>query len=234
MGAGEGPGLGGTLTALHVGGVGDMWEFVLAGPPMVQVWAVPDCPPLFCGLRWPSLAFAGPLPALAGLPRPSPAFAGLPRPLLAFRGLRRHSATFADRWMLVPLSACTLQVNTAEPLATSGEVCVSAEAWRLINAHASGHPPKDDDGRGFMIVDDVHAAGTIVSDMALPALRVDRDLAQLMKRYVPATVTPKLEAGIDTHIAELHMVSVLFINCHGTPRADTPHHPHQFLHAACL
>ena len=51
----------GAMTALHVGGVLDRWEFVLAGPPMEQV-------------------------------------------------------------------------NTAEPLAASGQTCLSEEAWRHVRA----------------------------------------------------------------------------------------------------
>ena len=96
VGAGDAPGQGGTLTALHVGGIHDQWEFVLAGPPMVQV-------------------------------------------------------------------------NTAEPLATSGEVCVSAEAWALIEPHATAHPAPDDDGRGFKIIDSVRTHDGVISRPGLPA-----------------------------------------------------------------
>ena len=151
VGAGDAPGAGGTLTALHVGGVQGLWEFVLAGPPMVQV-------------------------------------------------------------------------NAAEPLATSGEVCVSAEAWQLVKPHATGHAAPDDDDRGFIIIDTLTDTGVNTS-MSLPSLKVNRDIATLMKRYVPDTVAPKLEAGIDTHIAELHMVSVLFINCQGVHLAAGPDSP---------
>ena len=52
-----------------------------------------------------------------------------------------------------------------------------------------------------------------------PSLRVDAEYAQLMKRYVPMAVVPKLEAGLDLHIAVLLDVSVLFINCHGVTLA---------------
>ena len=110
--------------------------------------------------------------------------------------------------------------STRRAAAASGEVCCSAEA--LIEGQSSGHPPKDDPG-GFVLVDEIRDAAAAA--IVLPALECKRDHAALMKRYVPDTVAPKLEAGIDTHIAELHMVSVLFINCHGVHLAATPDYP---------
>jgi len=58
-----------------------------------------------------------------------------------------------------------------------------------------------------------------------PPLPVDHAVARLMKRYVPAAVVPKLDAGLDVHIAELREVSVLFINCHGVHLAADPPPP---------
>ena len=76
-----------------------------------------------------------------------------------------------------------------------------------------------------MIIDELRdpaaeASHALYDARQLPPLVVNRDVAQLMRRYVPDAVVPKLDAGIrDVHIAELREVSVLFINCHGVALA---------------
>ena len=40
--------------------------------------------------------------------------------------------------------------------------------------------------------------------------------------YIPKAVWPKLDAGLDTNIAEIREVSVLFINCHNLDLAAGP------------
>ena len=73
-----------------------------------------------------------------------------------------------------------------------------------------------------MLIDELKVPPTSALQIACPPLKVSRDIAQLMRRYVPKAVAPKLEAGIDVHIAELRQVSVLFINCHGVTLAAHP------------
>ena len=75
------------------------------------------------------------------------------------------------------------------------QVCVSQEAWQLIRSHASGHPAPDEPEGGFMIIDSIASKSEAIR-VSLPSLPISRDLALLMKRYVPRAVTPKLEAGL--------------------------------------
>jgi len=135
----------GTLTALHLGGVFNRWEFVLSGPPIAQV-------------------------------------------------------------------------ATAEPLAVSGETCCSPEAWEHVSSVATGHAASADaEAKGFVIIDEIEPS-VMHGVPPPPALPVTRAVAQLMKRYVPDSIAPKIEAGFipkEGQMAEIREVSVLFINCLG-------------------
>ena len=71
----------------------------------------------------------------------------------------------------------------------------------------------------------------IIDSLDVDALSVPRPPARLvMKReekelmgwYIPKAVWPKLDAGLDTNIAEIREVSVLFINCHNLDLAAGP------------
>ena len=129
------------------------------------------------------------------------------------------------QWEFVLAGPPMAQLAVAEPLAASGETCASKEAWAHLQGLAEGHPASNDDGNNpdgdFMIIDSLD-----VDALSVPRpparLVMKREEKELMGWYIPKAVWPKLDAGLDTNIAEIREVSVLFINCHNLDLAAGP------------
>ena len=119
------------------------------------------------------------------------------------------------------------QATRAEPLAKSGETCVSPQVWALISECANGAPIQaEGDGcdgdrdDSFVLVSDVQPNAVEKELPLLPtlaSLQLAQSLLPFMRRYVPFTVAPKLLEGVtrDVDLSEMRQVSVMFINFEG-------------------
>eukprot|EP00051_Salpingoeca_urceolata_P007099 m.94209 g.94209 ORF g.94209 m.94209 type:complete len:1161 (+) comp15115_c3_seq1:1094-4576(+) len=151
----------GELTAVHVGGVFNRWEYVLSGPPMSQI-------------------------------------------------------------------------AIAEPLASSGETFLSPEAWDLIADVTVGTAVPELISRGeldasyakhagFVRLDALASKLKVKPETPAPALPVTPRVCDLLKRYIPNAVLPRLASGQDGHLAEMRDVSVIFVKISGISLAcDRP------------
>tara|TARA_B110001452_G_scaffold69193_1_gene55822 strand:+ start:2527 stop:6096 length:3570 start_codon:yes stop_codon:yes gene_type:complete len=136
-----------------------------------------------------------------------------------------HLGGDGHRWEYVLGGPPVSQSADAEPLAKSGETCMSPQSFALVKdivvatelPESAGHP-------GFMLVSEV----TDTMACMLPSfdgpqkpLGLSRQelgvLVPALVQYVPHAVRGKLQQGICSNIdlSEMRSVSVMFINCMG-------------------
>ena len=65
----------------------------------------------------------------------------------------------------------------------------------------------------YIVLKKINAA--VVKPPKPPPLQITEPIARLLARYIPGAARRTLDEGGEGDIAELHNVSVLFINCHG-------------------
>ena len=134
-----------------------------------------------------------------------------------------HLGGHHGRWECVIAGDPVHQAVYGEPLAKSGETCLSPEAWAILGDAARGAPiegGETDDGRHFMLVDtlDVPAAAPHAPfQWPSPSSPPVAELLPMLRRYVPFPVATKLHEGVvrDVDLSEMRQVSVMFINCAG-------------------
>jgi predicted ATPase/class 3 adenylate cyclase len=110
-----------------------------------------------------------------------------------------------------------LQVGACSHIGQPGEVVVSAEAWQVVNHDFDAQPRE----QGVYCLLASRQAATL---LARPSWSVSDSLAQQVKRFVPAAIHHRVEAGQGIWLAELRRITVLFINLpdmhYGTPLAE--------------
>ena len=134
-----------------------------------------------------------------------------------------HLGGHHGRWECVLAGDPVHQAVYGEPLATSGQTCLSPQAWAILGDAARGAPVdggETDDGRRFMLVDalDVPAqAPRARFQWPLPSSPPAAELLPMLRRYIPPPVSTKLQEGVvrDVDLSEMRQVSVMFLNCAG-------------------
>jgi class 3 adenylate cyclase/tetratricopeptide (TPR) repeat protein len=113
-----------------------------------------------------------------------------------------------QRWELLFAGDPLVQVSTAGQHAVPGDVVLSAEAWRLVAAHGSG---------------EVLAGGSVrlqhlqiaPPPLPLPDIGLTPAMDAAMRAYLPGAMVARLDAGQTRWLAELRVVTVVFLNVHG-------------------
>lgn len=109
------------------------------------------------------------------------------------------------RWESVIAGNPLSQVGDCSHLGEPGEVVVSAEAWPYLAAGFSG----DEVEHG---VHRLLASEQVAELSPLPMPVVDESKRDLLKRFIPAAIHHRIDAGQGVWLAELRRVTVLFIN----------------------
>ena len=148
-----------------------------------------------------------------------------------------HLGGHHGRWEYVLAGDPQNQATEGEPLATSGETCLSPQAWAIVQGVATGTRVAGGSSAGeageaapFMLVTAIDVDAIELSlgpHVAAPLrmLRAPEELLPLLRRYVPSSVAAKLHGGVrgDADLSEMRQVSVVFLNCVGlrlAPAAD--------------
>tara|TARA_R110002073_G_scaffold7456_1_gene42363 strand:- start:25759 stop:29805 length:4047 start_codon:yes stop_codon:yes gene_type:complete len=104
-----------------------------------------------------------------------------------------------------PLSQVGLVSDDIDP----GFCGVSIEVWRLLESHTGAAPKGVSLGEDIKQVDHIEV---IAHRRNLPPLDLDDGKAPLLRGYLPAAVTHRLDANQDAYIGELRRLTILFVN----------------------
>lgn len=109
-----------------------------------------------------------------------------------------------NRWELLVAGSPLSQVGIANGQAVPGDLVLSPEAWALI-AQA---------GDGELLAQGVVRLGALDAPPPVIAPRVQPapDTADALRRFIPGAIRARLDAGQSDWLAELRMVTVVFIN----------------------
>lgn len=118
------------------------------------------------------------------------------------------------------------QISVAEPLAKTGETCLSPQAWDFISDCVIEGPPIDEnpdyhlllrmDESKYTFPTIKHAA--IENDNRLEK-RFRLPELQVIRRYIPSAVFKQIECGTLTYVNEMRNISTIFVNGTG-PNLD--------------
>lgn len=113
------------------------------------------------------------------------------------------------RWEFLIAGKPLSQVGRVSDDIEPGYCGVSIEVWRLLEAHTGASPMGVSLGEEIRQVDQMES---IEHRRNLPALDLPDDKAPLLRGYLPAAVTHRLDANQDAYIGELRRLTILFVN----------------------
>ncbi|HEY6040688.1 MAG TPA: adenylate/guanylate cyclase domain-containing protein [Anaerolineae bacterium] len=117
-----------------------------------------------------------------------------------------HVGGVLGRWELLVAGEPLIQVSAAEQLGQPGQVVVMPETWSLIRDQCSGDPLPG----GAVRLETVTAPEYRTRPGLTAALPAEAENA--LRAYIPGAILSRLAAGQTDWIAELRLVSVIFIN----------------------
>jgi len=127
------------------------------------------------------------------------------------------------RWEYILAGPPMAEIAAAEPLALPGETVVSANVWQHIQDISDGTPIRDllaaglrtqDECEGFLDYMRLNRMQNIVPPRPYRGPPITETVGNLMRRYIPNAVCPRLDDGQDGKLAELRDVSVVFATVH--------------------
>ena len=124
------------------------------------------------------------------------------------------------RWEYAIAGAAVTQSALAEPMALSGETCISPEAFQCIRDVAKGRTTQSTEG-GYTIIDAL--SGTPRFSISHPAKQIvgsrmgHRWLLHSTHAFLPNVVKHRIAGGLfnNAELSEIRQVSVMFITCKG-------------------
>ena len=109
-----------------------------------------------------------------------------------------------NRWELLVAGSPLSQVGIANGQAVPGDLVLSPEAWALLAQAGDGEVL----GQGVVRLRELQAP----PPLALPRIEPGPDTADALRRFIPGAIRARLDAGQSDWLAELRMVTVVFIN----------------------
>ena len=134
-----------------------------------------------------------------------------------------HVGGVFKRWEYILAGPPMAEIAAAEPLALPGETAVSPAVWEHIKSVSTGtsigdlvkanqRSPEEAVGcEAYMRIDQMQ---NIVPPRPMAPAPVTDVVGNLMRRYIPNAVLPRLDDGQDGKLAELRDVSVVFATVH--------------------
>ncbi|MCB8943374.1 MAG: AAA family ATPase [Ardenticatenaceae bacterium] len=116
-----------------------------------------------------------------------------------------HIGGVRGRWEFMLSSTPLVQCTHAEEMAGAGQVVLCPDAWKLVKGISGGRP----------LANNYHHITHITppESVELPTIPPLTPEAQMMlERYIPAAVLPYLKAGHSEWVAELRLVTVIFMH----------------------
>ncbi|MEB3336857.1 MAG: adenylate/guanylate cyclase domain-containing protein [Leptolyngbyaceae bacterium] len=114
-----------------------------------------------------------------------------------------HVGGVQNRWEFLVAGQPLLQMASAAAQAKSGEVCISAESWALIQARCTG-----------TVLETGHVRLDAVQQSLLPPAAVlptiTPEMVTVLRRYTPHGILARLDVGQTQWLAELRRITVLF------------------------
>jgi class 3 adenylate cyclase len=132
-----------------------------------------------------------------------------------------HVGGVLQRWEYIVAGEALQQIALAEPMAEPGETVLSPEAFLLVQDMAEGQLRQMDDGgeKRFLKLSGFKPQAELAPpyNVTLDGDGFDFQMkhVQLLQRYIPAAVHTNLMEGQGAQIAEIRMVTVVFIKLHG-------------------
>lgn len=132
-----------------------------------------------------------------------------------------------DRWEWLTTGSALIQAEMAGQHAHPGQVVLSAEAWQLVQMYCEGYPAMrsglhseavQPDSQPHMILTAVHRP--VPPELPEPVALVE-EMSLALQAYIPGAVLTRLTATQGTWLAELRLVTVLFINLPDLYNPDT-------------
>ena len=112
------------------------------------------------------------------------------------------------RWTFLVAGAPLVQMSLAEHLARPGDVVLASEAWALLREHAVG----DRLPRGCVRLE---AVSDPLPLHPLSPVQPDAGSKAILRGHIPRSILSRLDAGQIGWLAELRLVTVLFLNVGG-------------------
>ncbi len=123
-----------------------------------------------------------------------------------------HVGGVFGRWELLLTGEPTAQMASAMRRAEPGEVVLSREAWELVRASCEGWPLEDGHARLESVRDPLPLRPAAPPECA-------PEMEDALLPYVPGAVRARLRAGQLEWLAELRLVTVLFVGLEGLDEA---------------
>jgi class 3 adenylate cyclase len=105
---------------------------------------------------------------------------------------------------LVISGDCQTQVAHCGQITDSGEIVVSRETWRLIEARSLGRPGRDETVRLEQIEAYVNDEGSLSTDHT--------ETSDKLVTYLPPALRERLQSGLAQWLAELRTITAMFIH----------------------
>ena len=120
-----------------------------------------------------------------------------------------HVGGVFNRWEFLIAGRPLSQVSLVSDDISPGVVGLSTEVWQLLNKHTTASP------EGEQINPDIwqlHRAIKLMKRRIQPAPVLEEQHASLLRSYLPAAVTHRLDASLDAYLGELRRLTILFVN----------------------
>jgi class 3 adenylate cyclase/tetratricopeptide (TPR) repeat protein len=134
-----------------------------------------------------------------------------------------HVGGVFNRWEFLIAGKPLEQVGAVSDDIEPGTVGLSVEVLDLLAQYTDASPQYE------LISDDVHRLDTIAlieKRRNRPLLSLQDEQAPLLRSYLPAAVTHRLDASLDAFLGELRRITILFVNLPGIDY-QTPLHTAQ-------
>ena len=114
-----------------------------------------------------------------------------------------------DRWEFLVAGKPLEQVGSVSNSINPGQVGVSSEVWNLLNQYTSADPTGIEITRHIRRLDSISELCKL-RNRSSPALAEDHEF--LLRGYLPAAVTHRLDANLHGYLGELRRLTILFVN----------------------
>jgi len=120
-----------------------------------------------------------------------------------------HVGGVYSRWEFLVAGKPLEQVGTVSDSIEPGFVGVSAEAWGYMQAHTSANPEGEEIAPDILRLDKI---AKLDKRKNRPEIQLFEEQASLLRPYLPAAVTHRLDVNLDAYLGEHRRLTILFVN----------------------
>ncbi|MBL4681563.1 MAG: AAA family ATPase [Pseudomonadales bacterium] len=120
-----------------------------------------------------------------------------------------HVGGVYSRWEFLVAGKPLEQVGTVSDSIEPGYVGVSAEAWKYMQAYTIANPEGEEIAPDILRLDKI---ANLDRRKNRPDIQLREEQASLLRPYLPAAVTHRLDANLDAYLGELRRLTILFVN----------------------